>query len=265
MLDLTIFTCANRAYEDFTPLFVASALWSNPQAHVEVGLEDAAAFRATPAWTLLRDRFGDRFTIRSVAWTDGQGRPIRPGTVRFVTQPAVPAFYTYITDIDIIMLDRGIQQRHARHMLREGLPYSNWVRPGEDRLTGLHFTRSDFQYPLPAVDDLALGSLNDEMALFVIVERLLGRSPPRGPMFRPVHGIHVSPNRPPVASGEGDRFTPGWGIEPHLPAWRRFRASALYALVHPVLSPRVAGCLRQIEEVDAGGAAAPAGLSRGPG
>ena len=38
------FTCANKAYEDFTPLFIASCLFHNDNSYSEVGVEDAAQF-----------------------------------------------------------------------------------------------------------------------------------------------------------------------------------------------------------------------------
>ncbi len=63
MTPVLFFTCADAGYEDFAPLYIASALWSVPKARAEVGLVSADAFaRANPdAIRVLHEQFGDRF------------------------------------------------------------------------------------------------------------------------------------------------------------------------------------------------------------
>ena len=42
--DLLFYVCADRLYEDFAPLFIASSLWSVEGAAVEVGLQSVERF-----------------------------------------------------------------------------------------------------------------------------------------------------------------------------------------------------------------------------
>ena len=244
---LTVFTCADRAYEDFVAPFVAALLWSNPDALVEVGLEDADAFRATPVHGALQAQLGGRFTLRTVAWTLPDGRTIPANAVRFVTEPATRADHVYISDVDILTLEPDILARHLAYLAETGLPYSNWVRDGTDRLTGLHFARWEFQYPPPPFADLIVPKVNDEALLFRLVARRLGREPPRLPRFRPVHGIHVSPNRAPRTQVRDGHTVPGWDVPPHAAAWARFRATALFHAIEPHLSDRLRDCVAKID------------------
>ena len=164
MAQLNIYACGDHKYEDFAPLFIASCLWSNPEATVEIGVEDADRFADVhrQAMSRLTAAHGTgAFLVRSVAWRTPQKRRILPNSVRFITEPVTPSEYVYISDIDIVTLEPGIAEQHIADMARTGLPYSNWVRTGRKRLTGLHFSRHDWQYPLPPLDDLATIRVED--------------------------------------------------------------------------------------------------------
>lgn len=246
---LNVFTCANRPYEDFVPLFVSSVLWSNPGSHVEVGLEDVSEIAKTPLLDAMSEAFGDAYTVRDVAWHTSAGRKILPNSVRFVTEPAVKADYIYISDIDIVTLNPNIVAQHVQHMAATSLPYSNWVRTDTTRLTGLHFAAFDFQYPLPDLSDLLAERMNDEMLLFKIVKRKLGHDPVSQDRFRPVHGIHISPNRAPRGDIRDGVQRPGWGIKLYWKNWEQYRRSDAFLAVQPHLSDRMARCVDQIDQI----------------
>lgn len=246
MQRLNIFTCANRAYEDFAPLFILSCLLSNPDATVEIGLEDVDSFllQHGSAMQPIFDAAGDeRIHLRSVSFQTNGGQRIVPNSVRFLTEPAIRSEYVYISDIDIITLDPYLFRKHIHHMQRTGLPFSNMIRAEGDRLTGLHFTRHDALYPLPDCSDLPLSTMNDEVLLKKIVERRIGQFSIPGDRFRPVHGIHISPNRPDAAPAHGI----GWGISGYVAEWQQFREFHLFKRVRPFLSDRVRQALETID------------------
>jgi len=251
MAELNIFTCADRKYEDFAPLFIAFCLWSNSDATVEIGVEDADRFAAVhrEAMSRLTSTHGkNAFLIRNVNWRTSQDRNIFPNSVRFLAEPVLPSEYIYISDIDIVTLEGGIAKQHIDDMARTGLPYSNWVRTGKKRLTGLHFSRRDWQYPLPPLDDLDFAEINDELLLYTLVGRKLGYDPPLGERFRPVHGIHMSPNRAPGGSIRKGNAKPGWLIGPHRNRWDQFRRTDGFRDLEPHFSERIRKFVGQIDE-----------------
>ena len=246
------YTCCNKAYEDFVPLFAASTLVHNEDFVVEVGLEDAAAFQdaQAPALALLAQAVGpERLVFGDVAWTTPAGDRLLPNVVRFVTTPRTSGTdYVYLTDVDIVVLDTNVSALHVEHMRRHDAPYSNMVRVGTKRLTGLHFTEADAHYPLPDLSDLDLVRRNDEEILYEIVERR-GTAIYDG-TYRPVHGIHISPNRRPTGQELGNgQSVPGWGINAYVKQFRRFDESPLMRDLAPLLSRRVRGCLAAIRQV----------------
>ena len=134
-------------------------------------------------------------------------------------------------------------------MARNKQPYSNWVRPGTKRLTGLHFCRRDWQYPLLLNNDLLDAPVSDEQLLYLLVERKLGFPPPEAESYRPVHGIHVSPNRAPEVSEKDGLKIPGWSIGPQRAVWLEFRKTKTFRVVEPFLSPRIREFLAHVDEV----------------
>ena len=242
------YTCCDKSYEDFVPLFAAATLFHNDDFVVEVGLEDIDSFMAShrDAVAVVREAFGEKqLRLSNVSWTTAEGQRLLPNVVRFVTVPQTTGMdYIYLTDVDIIVLDTNVTEVHLEHMARQDSVYSNMVRKGTKRMSGLHFTVPKAQYPLPDLSDVDLVRTNDEEVLYTIVER-------RGTViydddFRPVHGIHVSPNRD--ARG-GSPQTPGWGAQTYAKQFLAFDDQPLMRELEPLLSPRVQSCLQTIREV----------------
>ncbi|RYG98836.1 MAG: hypothetical protein EON58_05930 [Alphaproteobacteria bacterium] len=246
---LNFFTCANKAYEDFVPIFVSSVLWSNPNSTVEIGLENAEEYLSSKAGRHIVEEFGDKVKLRTVNWKSPGGRNILPNSIRFINQPSIKSDYVYISDIDIVTLVPDIILKHLTHMAQIGLPFSNIVRPGTNRLTGLHFAEYDFQYPISDVSDLIEGRINDEVLLYNIVQRKLERPIEISQKFRPVHGIHVSPNRQPRGHFKNGVKRPGWGISLHRKAWAAFRSTSHFRAMESFVSDRQRGIIAQIDEV----------------
>lgn len=222
---LLFYSCADKLYEDFAGLYIASSLWSVPEAFVEVGLVSYQDYATRNPYLIaaLDKHFKGRYLLRDVPWSG-----IIPNTVRFVNEPKTRAQYVYIGDIDILHLDKAFPAKHLAFMERTGLPYANTFRKDTDRLTGLHFTGWDALYPLPDISDVDLNMVNDEVVLGIIAERKGAERYYGG--FRPVPGIHVSPNRKPVAEN-----APDWGLNGWTEAYEAFRTSDIFKDIEPYL------------------------------
>lgn len=247
---INVFTCADRKYQDFSILFALSNLHHIEGSVVEIGLEDPESFASEnrQALSLLDEEFGrGRVILRSARFRI-DGRRVRPGTVRFIETPS-NCEYVYISDIDIITLDPNLVDIHAAFMKRRNLPYSNSVRvPDPTRMSGLHFARYDDWYPLPSIDDVILRELSDEQVLRVICERK-GLHVQQEEWFRPVHGIHISPNRPPLGGTRNGVAIPGWSIGSYVTAYQRFMHSPIMNDMRPLFSERIRCYLQDIDLV----------------
>ena len=247
MTSLLFFTCADAGYEDFAPLYIASVLWSVPDARAEVGLVSADTFAAAnpQAIRALHGHVGDRFVLRDVPW-QRDGKKVLPHTVRFLNEPLTHADNIYIGDIDIIYLDRAFPAKHLEFMASMGLPYANSRRTGTGRMTGLHFAKWEAMYPLPDLSDVDLLRENDENVLGMICDRK--GLPQHDKMWRPVPGIHVSPNREPISVPDADgKRKPDWGIRNWVGAYGEFRQSGLMQDLYPYLKGKAKAAIDAID------------------
>jgi hypothetical protein len=249
LANILFFTTSNRRYEEFAPLYAFSALSHVKDSLVELGVEDTRGFRSRhgPAAAHVAACFGQqRMLVRSVPWAP-YGRPVLPNTVRFLIEPKLRARYVYIGDIDIIILERKLLSMHLTHMKTTGLPYSNSVRPKTDRMSGLHFSEFAAYYPVPDVSEFDLRRMNDERVLYEIVRRK-GLPPQDRAWYRPIHGIHISPNRQPERYvDKRGNIIPGWGIAPYARQWLDMAADARFQELRLLLSPRIQDALRTID------------------
>ena len=236
MIRTTIFSSATPDYELFVLPYIASALIHNDDARVEVCVEENARFRETnaPALEELLRHYGEsRFRVRDVV----SSRGMSPNSVRFLETPEVMSEFTYIGDIDILILEQ-VSQKHIDRMSSAGLPYSNVLRPGRRALTGLHFTRSDAYYPVypPAGVDLN----RDEELLYALV---LSRGAPLPPeeWNRPVHGFHLSLNRSPLPRFVDGKRKPTWGADrskKRLAAYEALQRHPVWRALYPLFDRR---------------------------
>ena len=232
----TFFTVADRRYELFVLPYAASVLAHNVDARLEVCLHDADEFRRrnAEALGLLAESHGDgRLLLRNTETTRAS-----PNSARFLETPKVLTEFTYIGDIDILVLE-AVSDIHIERMDALGLPYSNQVRTGRRALSGLHFTRSDAYYPV--VPPNGFGPHGDEALLYALVTARGWATPPEDVKRPGVHGYHMSPNRSPLSPEAGSRSTVAWGLgrsEAHLEAYRALKQSDLWCALFPLLDVR---------------------------
>ncbi|WP_338518905.1 hypothetical protein [Alteromonas gracilis] len=221
---LLIFTYADINYDIFVLPYITFALNSNPEAKIEIAVEDLNNFnlKYEAGITQLRSTFGDSFLIRQSKVIEGNV-DCTPNVVRFLEVPEILAEFVYIGDIDLMILD-DILKTHTGYMKRFDLPFSNIIRlpikNDQPRLTGLHFFRFEQMYPLPDISDLDLRRTNDEHILYLIMKRK-GHMVPEDFRLRPECGVHLSTNRDPLGRylANNQKFevgdTLGWQIKTH--------------------------------------------------
>ena len=99
-----IASAVGKIYEEMIPPYIFFVLTNNKNAAVEVIVEDADQFSKTYEKELeaIRSLRGDHFIIRKFS------RPLTyhmVNTYRFFEVPTIKAKYTYICDIDIMLLE----------------------------------------------------------------------------------------------------------------------------------------------------------------
>jgi len=249
MVNLNIFTCCNGIYKDFIPLFIYSNLINTDDVFVEVGV-DFDDINDSPPIQFLNNLFPNKFLIRTVNFgeyfVNGENILPMPNLVRFITEPLVKSNYVYISDVDIITLDTDITKKHINNITSNNLKYSNIVRDytkdqKHKRLTGLHFTKYENYYPIYDYSEICkLGLFNhDEMFLYELMKKRHGE-PNENVKWRPVHGIHVSPNRKPDGKIN-------WGIDIWSKQWVIFRNSKTFKELELLMSDYVKDKLKIID------------------
>ena len=229
----TFFTCCDKKYECFIPLFMHSVLYHN-DVDVEICVENIQDIsqeinnnikyiKENYPKSLIKIRNGN-FDFVEI---DNKKYNIIPNIVRFLETPTIKNHYVYICDIDIITLQTDIQKAHVDNMNKMKSDYSNIIRPNSNKLTGLHFAKWSNYYPIPDYKDLAEKSmLNlDEVFLYNLVKKkneLLESA-----TFRPVHGIHASLNREDVCD---------WGIRQWRKQWFEYRNSSSFLCLEKEIS-----------------------------
>lgn len=234
--NLTVFTVADPHYEVFCLSYIGSVLYHNPNAFVEIALDAPRAFEQANADALevVRQHFGARFGFRRT------GGLKHHNTQRFRLTPEHRNPYVYIGDIDILILEE-IAPLHLRRMSVTKRRFSNIQRPGQRRLSGLHFTEWDAYYPLPP---LRVGTHfgHDEVVLFETVEDAGHGMPDPAETWRPLHGYHMSLNREP---GTGWSLNSPSYIGPYL----NFRNSSFWQELFPFLNVRMQIVMSIVETV----------------
>jgi len=196
---LLFYTSATGWYLPFFPLYVYFAHQSNPGCSFEFIVDSANDVELNYSLVLdyLRRDRGIQISFRNK--NEASVQPSMENTLRFVLPPQQVAEFVYIGDIDILIIE-NVMHRHGA-VFDAGLPYSNVIRPGTKKLTGLHLTKYDAYFPLSDVDKIVSTYSNDEEVLYRIVERSgkLKRQPEIDGIGvgRPQHGIHMSLNRIP--------------------------------------------------------------------
>ena len=200
MYNINFIACAidkkGDLYESFLIPFTFFALLSNINSHVEIIVCDPERFISKFSEEIEAiKKYNNNFLIRKL---DFKINNHSPNTYRFFEKPIIDSIFTYIADIDIIFLENVLDKYNENWP--DNLPYSNVIRVKDTRhLSGVHMVNTqkyftkDFiecQYKYYTLDK----KINDEIVLFNMCKEIHGL-PNIKFRFRPILGIHFSPNR----------------------------------------------------------------------
>lgn len=234
---LLIYTCCDETYYMFIPLFCLSHLMYNDNADIEIGIcSESLPKDIEDSLTFIREKYkNSKIQIDYSAFVFGiyGGKRVINNTMRFIIEPKLRDKYVYITDIDIVCCE-SIYECHIKDMIEHDSNYSNMVRKGTNRMTGLHFSLYSAYYPvIDKMQDIDITD-NDEIVLYNIVKKDnyidLSRD------YRPVHGIHMSLNRDKVG---GTTYIPGWGADRWKEVWYDICSTDEYKYVYSLFSDRM--------------------------
>ena len=210
VFSVNFFACAEGAkYERFLPMYAFFALQSNRNSAAELVVPNSTLFLNLHerALTVVKQLHGRRSVwVREYRVPRHRGVPIN--TRRFLEVPEIAAEYVYLGDIDILITESVLSAGRLQQM-RHSAPYSNILRKGTSRLTGVILVRAREFYTrelkLAQVALLAGGDAkgNDEAFLARLVTAASFALPPANETYRPLHGLHLSNSRGPNSIGQG--------------------------------------------------------------
>lgn len=234
-----IYSCTDELYSHYLPIFINTLLRADKLKVIDIEIctnLDKFSEDEENALDYLRKTFYfSKIKIDYNAFTKNQTgifynniKLKELNTVRFVSQPTIRNKYVYIIDVDIFFFVDNFYLELIDDMNRRSLPYSNFVRKNTKRLSGLHFSEYDSYYPVPILKNY---NLYDEEILYDIV-RSKGIKIDHKTKYRPVFGIHASPNRPNVFASD----FPDWGAANYKFNWIKYCKSTDFKFIYPLLN-----------------------------
>lgn len=236
--EVNFLSCAQGdAYERFLPMYAFFALQNNRNAVAELVVPNSTYFQELhgEAVASLRRLFGHHAVcVRD--YRRSQPRGVAVNTRRYLEVPEHAAAYTYISDVDILITSPVVSPERLMQMELNKLVYSNALRKGSKRLTGVMLVKTaSFYTPALRKAQWAIPPQgNDEVFLARLVKNASLGLPPdqtgtsdiayfKGNMtnwpadwaarYRPLHGLHLSVSRGPGSTGRGKEMgipTGGW-------------------------------------------------------
>lgn len=200
MKTLCIAAIANEDYQEYIPLYLYFVLRAYPDYELIVYFDGAMHPQVAACIDSLRDM--GCFRIKPIPYAYDRSKPQAIKSFRWLLVD--DEFYqydnVYIGDVDMFLVREGVplHEVHVRHSREIGLPYSNRVRSGQRKLTGLHFMRTHeyFDRVLPTMQkyrDAALSGelgISNEELLYRMMEESVGLPRAVG-NFVSFHGIHA--------------------------------------------------------------------------
>lgn len=200
---LLFYTYVNEKYYVFGILYPLFVLSTNPDSLVEIGVSNINLFKKQYSHIInfYHNKFGNRILFSEKRFRTKMGffkkkKNLFPGSIRFISEPKLKADYVYIGDSDILILDNNVLEKHLQNIKQNNLDYSNIVRKGTKKLSGLHFIEYNKMYPIK-VKPKEYMDVNDEVLLYNLMNKK-GYKLPLNTNYRPLHGLHISYfSRPP--------------------------------------------------------------------
>lgn len=186
----------NVNYEDFLIPYTFFCLLFNTNSHVEIIVLDPDEFNKKYSKEIDSiKKINSNFLIRKPQYE--LNRHIN-NTYRFFEVPTIESKYTYICDIDIMILEELLPK--YLNTWPKKLPYHNIIRKNTNRLTGVIMVKTDeyytdsFKKSQQKYYNIDYNHNSDEITLYKMCNDSHGL-PDTTFKYRPVLGIHFSPNR----------------------------------------------------------------------
>lgn len=199
-------------YQEYLPFYVMFVNMAYPESHVYAFIRGSLNDKVKKNMDKIKAKNCHIVTNYRM---DLPQTPVVTKAIRWlITKKDVPNVdYLYIGDIDIFITEEcpSLFEQHKSHMDFLGVPFSNIVRPGKPRLSGLHCVRVGEYYSkvanaqktlcLKLKDPNLKKNMNEYLLYDMIQESGLltdkifwtgdGRRPWLRSQFRPFHGVHV--------------------------------------------------------------------------
>ena len=244
-----VYSCCDELYSHYIPIFCNTILRADKlkKIDIEIGTSlNSLPKKEEQAINYLRKKYNkskiiinyNAFIKNKTGFYYNDTKIQYPNSIRFISQPTIKNKYVYITDIDIFIFVENFYLNLIDDMKKRKSPYSNVVRPNTTRLTGLHFIEYDAYYPIPKQKNYLI---NDEMLLYNIVQSK-GIKIDKTSNYRPVFGIHASPNRPTVYTSK----IVGWGSEKYKYDWINYCKSSDFKYIYPLLDKYIVNKIKML-------------------
>ncbi len=217
MNDLCFATISyGQKYQAYLPLYIYSAQRAYPGSSVKVFVDELLPEVLADIKILrLMDKGEieiDTTFLNEVKYLEGFKGTGSCGScmvsARWIIPPEkLPGKYVLITDADIFFLPEqpDLKRFHIERMERVGLPFSNVIRKGQRRMTGIHFFEKEpYYFYLKRIlrnmnkakaERYQAGTATDEGFLYNIVEHCFEGKGFPGALIketeRPWHGLHL--------------------------------------------------------------------------
>ncbi len=212
MKSICISTYVYGSYTKFIPFYIYSVLKSYPDYYVKILVRDQLNKQEKKSLNLLKSNLSTNFEVKENYFnninlpemeTKGQSNK----TLRwFIPEKEFINFkYAYIGDIDFLIVreDPPLLDGHLSHCKETNLPYSNRIRNGTERLSGLHFIIvKDYYEKIGSIINYYLNNLDklyedikkankQEEFFYNLVESTIGFGDIHKQNYRPHHGFHL--------------------------------------------------------------------------
>ena len=196
-----LYNCCDDDYTHYIPFFCASALFSCKNIDIEIGINlDSLSEKEETALDRLRKlhpeaRLLIKYNFYQKTKRSGFDNCIYndmkmwSNSVRFISEPEIRNKYTYISDIDMMIMMKDFYNYHIGIMAEYGTIYSNWKRDNDQNaITGLHFVQTDKWYPI-ILDNLKTNIIDEHLLMNITKKKTeINERIPR----RPACGLHFS-------------------------------------------------------------------------
>jgi len=246
-----VYTCCDEFYSHYIPIFCNGLLRMDKlkKIDIEIGVnikklsdnEEKALQYLRKKYPQSKIQIDYNSFVKNKSGIYYNNQLFKKGSIRFVIQPRIKNKYVYISDVDILVLVNNFYLELIDDMKRRNNCYSNILRKNKIQLTGLHFTEYDCYYPIMSINNT---DINDEKLLYNIM-KYKNIKIDEVNQYRPVFGIHMSPNRPYISSNEP---IIGWLADNYKTKWIEYIKSKDFKFIYPLLDKSITDKIRKLNE-----------------